>query len=369
MPFFFQPIEGELANSLSSIDKKWAKEFYGSSSVFFFKFESVPLVDNISGRRATVDASEGTALPFLEEGAFGKALRLRPLSSIQYGVNLPASLPAFSLGFWLSSVNVSPAVNATTGVLNYYRMGVVDKASFETDSNNVVQANTDDSTFAVYEECRENNKNRMYIHLVTDTGSNIDAVTEEYTAGVFHYFWITFSSDAQTVMIYIDGKPAQLDITTNGWHPLMVNQSIPFHINKSGLGHEALLRGNFGLIDELIFQTEFVVSEDIIGRHINYGSEYAVNNALLLREETHQAFAYDDPTTVDVNSICSNGTNIYAGRSDGRLLKGDRTMWKVRRDFANRDEIRYVKKNIISSDSVVDISNGALRLSKASVRI
>jgi hypothetical protein len=368
MPSFYNTTASSTAVSVSSVDQKWAKELYGSSVKFFFKFESVPVVDNVTGRRATIISDSSANRPFLEEGAFGQALRLRPQSVIQYNTTMPTTLKEFSVGFWLKSVNVSPAVNISTGELNYYRLALLDKSTFEEDGENTVPVD-DDETFVIYEECLEDAKNRLVINLSGTTGDKFNFVTDAYSTGEFHHIWIAYSGVAQILNVYIDGK--LVDTTADDGIPdeLQVNMSVPFHINKSALGYSSLLRGNFGLIDELVFQTEFVQSGEVLSRHINYGSEYAIDNSLLFREEVGQAFAYDDPTTIDILTICSNGANIYAGRTDGKLLKGDRTMWSVRRDFANRDEIRFVKKNILASDYVVSVEDGALKLFKASVRI
>jgi hypothetical protein len=44
-------------------------------------------------------------------------------------------------------------------------------------------------------------------------------------------------------------------------------------------------------------------------------------------------------------------------------------MWQVRRDFANKDEVKFVKKNFFGSNSIVDTQDGSLKLYKSSVRI
>lgn len=368
MPSFFTSVQSAATATISSVDKKWAKELYGSSVKFFFKFESLPIVDNVTGRRAVIDVSSSAGRPFLEDGAFGQALRMRPQSVIQYNTTMPSSLAEFSLGFWLKSVNIEPSVNVSTGDLNYYRLALLDKSTFEADGDDIISVE-EDETFVLYEECLSDSKNRLRIHL-RDTDSNeYEFVTQEYSTGEFHHFWITYNGSGGIFSVYIDGKLAEFSVDDTVPAELQVNMSVPFHLNKSSLGYGGLLRGNFGLIDELVFQTDFIQSGEILARHINYGSEYALDNSLLYREETNQAFAYDDPTTIDIVSVCSNGTNVYAGRTDGKLLKGDRTMWRVRRDFANRDEIRFVKKNILASDYIASVEDGALKLFKASVRI
>ena len=373
MPSFFSPIQNLAPLSVSSVDKKWAKELYGSSAKFFFKFESSPIVDNITGRRASVIADSSAGRPYLEDGAFGKALRLRPESVVQYNTSMPTSLEEFSLGFWLMPVSVKPAVSSLSNDMVYYRLALLDKCTFERNGSDEVVAVDDDQSFVFYEECQENNNNKLLFQFIDEDGDKYDFETETYSVGEFHHFWITYNGPGSICSVYIDGKKTRLndsedsDIAVPVSIP--VNLSIPFHINKSALGSAGLVRGNFGLIDEVLFTTECVQDGDIIARHINYGSEYAINSELSHREEVHQAFAYDDPTTIDIKSICSNGEHVYAGRSDGRLLRGDRTMWQVRRDFSNRDEIKFVRKNILGANHIVDVEDGALKIFKASVRI
>tara|TARA_B100000614_G_scaffold262909_1_gene300836 strand:+ start:331142 stop:332248 length:1107 start_codon:yes stop_codon:yes gene_type:complete len=367
------PTFGQNAANISSIiysnNSLVEADINTSRYKLFAKFEELPLIDEISSKKFTVSASTQDAV-FLEDGAFGRALRMKPLTTLQYGLGI-SSVTTFSMGFWLNPVNIIPTVNSQTGLPNYYRMGLIDKANYQLNgSSGIIEIIEGQTAFSISEECREDGKNRMRILLNMPAGSVVYE-TSEYTSGEWHFFWVAFSGPAQTIKVFIDGIEDTGLTQVSGSASLgsLVQTSTPLRINNSAHGFNSLIRGNYGLLDELIYETGFTTSPEIIGRHINLGSEFVVNETLLNLEEVYHAFAYDDPTTIDISSVYSNGKNIYAGRSDGRVFRGDRTMWRARRDFANKDEIRFIKSKVLASDSIVDFEDGALKLVKATARI
>ncbi len=359
-------------NIIYSLDLIASSDISAKIPTVFFKFDSLPLVDYVSNNKITISNDSRDQL-FLTEGAFGNALNMRPLSVLSFGLDkIRTDLKEFSLGFWLKPFNIKPTSNPTTGLSNYYRLALVDKANFILDgASGNINAIADESTFVVYEECKENSMNLMKLVLQSGASEEVVIVTPEYAANEFHYFWITYSGTAGDVRIFIDGIDQGIFLEEGSDIPTVLNvdPSVPLHINNSAIGNSGLLRGNFGVLDELIFRAEYQNDPVVLSGHINKGSEYIINNALANLMEVHQGIAYDDPTTIDVSAVFGNGKNIYAGRSDGRLFRGDRTMWKARRDFANRDEINSVNKNLLSPDSIIDIVDGSLRLFKGTAKI
>jgi len=337
--------------------------------ILFSKFESAPLIDEISGNKFVISSS-GQDNIFVDSGAFGNALRMKPLTELSYLFESPI-FTSFSLGFWLKPVNVAPTINTQTGIPNFYRMGLIDRAQFQLSSSGMIETVPDETDFVVYEECVNNGKNTMYILLESSEGGSVIYKTSEYKSGLFHYFWIAYSGPAGQLRVFIDGVSDNTTLVEGDGVPSSLNSgtSTPLHINRSAIGHNTLLRGNFGMLDELVFQKNFISDTETIARHINLGSEFVINKSLSNTQEVYQAFTYDDPTTIDISSIYSNGKNIYVGRTDGKVFKGDRTMWRSRKDFSNREEINFIKKRLLSSDAVVDVENGALKLLKASARI
>ncbi len=362
-PFSSGPTYTVLSNDLLKISHK-DKNYYK----FFFKFEDLPLIDEINDTEMIF--TQGADKVFLTEGAFGKGLRLKPLSIGRFFVPLPSTLDSFSLGFWLNPINVKPSVEVSTGQIKYYKMALFDKSNFFLDSSQNVSVITDESSFAVYEECLEDNMNKLYV-LLQGVSDKIIVSSSPYVAGTMHYFWISYSGYLSSLKIFIDG----LEVTTNNElgtdipSSLNNDNSVPFHVNNSAVGYNALIRGNFGLLDELIFTTEYVIDSNILSKHINFGSEYSVYKNLVGLSEISQSFVYDDPTTIDIKAVASNGKNIYAGKSDGNLYKGDRLMWQSRKDFSQKDEIKLIKKNKLSTESIIDSQDGYLKIYKSSIRI
>lgn len=370
MPFFFlnPSISSEI--SISELDKFKALVDYKGSTKFFFKFESLPPEDHISGRRATL-AGDISSYPYLTEGAFGSGLRLRPKGYITYPQSLPDSLKEFSMGFWLRPTNIKPVLNSSTGLVNNYHLSLIDKANFAVSgSNSQISAITSDTTFVMFEECLEMGQNRLKI-LLNDGWSESILATEPYLADQMHYFWISYHGETGRFDVRIDGLLSHVSFISGNTLPtsLLSNPSVPFHINKAAIGYAGLCRGNSCLIDELIFQTEYVSDTNTISRHINLGSEYVLDETLAHREEVLHAFAFDDQTTIGVTALYTNGSKIYVGRENGQVLKGDRTMWKTVRDFSNRAEIFQIKQQILATGGMVNIENGALKIVNASARI
>lgn len=370
MPFYFINTDAISQISVSDLDKYRSVVDYKGITKFFFKFELIPPLDQISGRKMTI-SGDVTSYPFLEDGVFGSGIKMRPQGYLIYPQSLPATFSQFSLGFWLQPVNIPPALNSLTGLFDSYHLSLLDKASFSVNNTNqTISASETDTTFVLYEECLADGNNRLKV-LLHDGYSETILVSDPYQSGVFHYFWISYHGESGRFDIRIDGLLSAIEVEKGSTIPsvLQSNPTVPFHINKSAIGYSPLCKGNFGLLDELIFQTEYVSDPEIISRHINLGSEFVLDETLAYRDEAISAFVYDDPTTINVSAAFANGSSIYVGKEDGKVLKGDRKMWRSSRDFSNRKELSQVNKRLLAADSIVDVESGALKLFKASARI
>jgi len=332
----------------------------------FLKFESFPIKDTING---TFVQNIGSESPILEIGAFGNGIRLRPNTILSLGY-VPKDRRQLSLGFWWSPGWMRPAVGQNDNLPAYYRSPIVSRSNFSLDlvSGDLT---AEDATFVIYEESIENELNRMYILLENPDNEQSVWVSPTYSTGQFHYMWISYDGVQGRIALYIDGIEQSLTLESGSGVPstLNVNQSVQLRINQSAVGKNSLLRKSFASIDELFVEDARQFDPLIIARHINFGSEYVYDSQLSRREKLHNGFSYDDPSAITVSAAFSNGTNIYTGRTDGQVFKGDRLLWKSRRDFSNRDEINFVKPRYLSTESSVSVDNGALRVSKASVRL
>ena len=332
----------------------------------FLKFESFPLIETISG---TLIQNIGSETPIIEPGAFGNGIRLRPDSILSLDYS-PRDNRQLSMGFWLNSSWQRPATGQGDGAVAYYRSPVVSKSRFSLDLvSQMVSA--DEATFVIYEESLEDQLNRMYILLQNDDGSQSIWSSPPYSTGQYHYFWISYDGVQSRLSFYIDGVERNLTLEQGDGVPsrLYVSQNTQLRINESAIGKNSLLRKSYSSIDEFFIEDARQFDPSIISRHINFGSEYAYDAQLSRREKALFGASFDDPSAMSVSSSFSNGTNIYSGRTDGQVFKGDRLLWKSRRNFANRDELRYVKTSYLSSESDVSVDNGSLKISKASVRL
>lgn len=335
----------------------------------FLKFENIPLVNSIDNNQINSFGSSEPTL--LEDGSFGQALRMRPLKTLSIPLFTVASISEFSMGFWLNPSWQKPSTNKSTQQAANYRKPLIDKAVYFIDlSSDLIKFDTDKTSFSIYEESIENNENVLRIYLQGAEG-NVTYETEPYQTDQWHYFWITYNGPSGLFRVYIDGKIIALINASGSPLPnfLNVSTSVPFQINNSAPGFSSLIRGNSGLIDEVLYQDTSMTDENILYRHINLGSEYVIDRRLLSAQDFSQGFTFDDPDTININTIHSNGKNIYIGRSDGFIMFGDRKLWLARKDFSNQQEMDFIKSQKLSDDSVVDIVNGEIQISKAVVRI
>lgn len=331
----------------------------------FFKFESLPFIEEVS---LEVLNNEGTQAPVLEIGAFGNGCRFRPQSRFSFPLEL-LNNRSLTIGFWLKPNNILPTVSSSTGLLVYYRTALIDKAEYEYSAGSGL-VTISNGTFSIYEECRDNNKNILKIHLFGSDDNEVVLSTSDYECDKMHHFWIVYDGSLGQVKVFIDGVPRDVTVE-EGEIPSTIRMSIGtyFNFNKSAVGYNALLRTNTGLIDEVVLINDAIIDQETIGRHINFGTEFAVDETLRWRQEVYQIFGFDDPTALHIGDIYSNGSNIYAGRSDGKLFKGSRLMWEVRRDFANNEEDSFIKKNLLATDSEITFEEGYLKISKANIQI
>lgn len=339
----------------------------GRESATLVKFEGLPIRDEISGAICSI---RGTSNPTFATGVSGRAIKLRPSS----GVDIPVSFNArsrFSIGFWMRPVWLPPVLSLNSNEFNYYRLPIINASNVSLNNvSNIYEASTG---FNIFEECIDENQNRIYIFLDGSSGSVLLRSSTSYSVGDFHHFYIAYSGAAKSVLLYIDGKRIETSVVEGTEVPQLLSRdnftSRMLRINDAAPGFSGLIRKNFSIMDELYFHNEYQGSSELVARHINMGSEFVAFADLLNQDQSNMMFGFDDPSSLDVRSVFSNGTNVYAGRSDGRVYKGDRLLWQSRRDFSNREEINFVRTNLLASEASVSVEGGALRINKASVRL
>lgn len=331
------------------------------------KFEGLPIRDEISGSNCII---RGNTNPAFSDGVSGRALRMRPTS----GVDVPVyfnSRSRFSLGFWLRSIWLPPVLSLESNQLNYYRIPIINSSNISLNlTTSIYEASTG---FCIFEESIENGKNQLYIFLDGQSGPVLLRSNKEYSTGDFHHFYIAYDGASSNLILYIDGKRVETTMVIGSQIPqlISIDNLTPrtLRINDSAPGFSGLIRNNFGTIDELYFCNKYQGDSELVARHINFGSEFVAFSDLFNQDQVTMMFGFNDPSSLDLQAVFSNGTNVYAGRSDGRLFKGDRLLWQSRRDFSNREEINFVRTKLLSNESSVTVNNGSLRINQASVRL
>jgi len=333
----------------------------------FIKFESLPILDEVSNRSNTVVGSEN---PSFSEGVSGNGLKMRPRSGVDIGISL-RSKTKFSLSFWLKPSWLRPVLSLDSNDINYYRLSLLNYSNISLNEvTNIYEASTG---FCVFEESIESEQNLLYVFMDSLEGSILIKTKNPYKTSDFHHMYIAYSGAARVLNIYIDGKPVETEFVEGSQVPLFFskdnNTPISLQLNQSAPGFSGLVRNNSGIIDELYFSNEYEGDSETVARHINFGSEFVAFNSLKNKDQSTCMFGFDDPSSIVLKSIFSNGNNVYAGRSDGRVYKGDRLLWQSRRDFSNREEMGFVKKSLLSETAEISISDGSLVINQGSVRL
>lgn len=328
-------------------------------------FDTKPIKNELTGIK--YDPSENINYDIVD-GVIGNGMKLQP--DVNFSIPLTINNKFFTIAFWLQSSYIQPSVNSATGLSNYNRIALFDKSDFYFDSS-LGYTNTQNGTFVIYEESRENNKNVLRITLVSSDAREVTVETPEYDTGMFHHFWISYLGDANILQVFIDGKIVELLSEDGSQIPksLFASETAKFHINKSALGYRSLLKNNSGVIDDLIIINNYIVDENIVSKVINNGAYYYVDESVYFRDESHMMFAYDDPTNLGVVAVAADKTNVYLGRTDGVVMKGDQTIWQVKKDYSNPVENNYIRRKLLTAESYADIRMGKLQIYRSIVRI
>jgi hypothetical protein len=306
------------------------------------------------------DVISTTSTPVYVDAPFAQGLCLDGFSGTLDALNSVTS--QFTIGFWLKSVNPG-MVTSPAGVTEPLHMPLFAKGSFAT--NPVTGAVT--TTFnklQVWEETHSDGRNVLVVKVKGVTSGTLSS--SPYTTGVFHHFWIVYSGTG-VFKIYID-LVRDTGALFTGILPgsLSVSTSL-FSINTAIEGQTYSIARNKGVLDDLVIFDSLIDDPNRINRAISYGGFYTA--ADLLSEDVDQPVVFDDTATAQISSIYGNRGNVYAGRSDGKILKGARTLWESRREFSNADELKFVSVITRSSGDNLSVQNGLLNITNAIVRV
>jgi hypothetical protein len=333
---------------------------YTSNTVLHLPFDG-SLLDRVSGVNMT--PTDGKT-PEYVTSKFDRAWQLR--DDVSASIDAMNGLStAFTIGFWLRPSYPGMVTNPTTGLTESLKMPVMSKAVFSYNST-TGETTATFNKFIVWEETQDTGRNRLRVTVNGLTSAT--ATSNSYTPDTYHYFWIVYSGSGQFIRIYVDMTNSSS--TTTGTVPSsLATSTANFMINGGLVGSRYNTVKNTGILEDVVvFNSENTSVSDMY-RALNLGAIYVADSTYALYDEVDQGVVFEDSSTVQINAIYGNRGNVYVGRSDGKLLKGTRTLWESRRDFSNGGEVDSLSIITRSTTDNLLIQDGALNVTNAIVRV
>jgi hypothetical protein len=332
---------------------------YGANAKLYYRFDSSLLGNETTGAGLEVSGSPAV----LTDGWRGSGLELSPDTTLYTTASLGVTT-AMTLGFWLKPTHEGMVVNPSTPALEGLRKALFSKASFSRNGT-TGDVTVSGGSFVVYEETEGDEQNRLYVNVYGATDAT--AYSTAYTAGEWHHFWVVYDGSVPSISIWVDGASATGG-TTGTVPASLTSVSDNFEINQNVPGSGYAVSRNTAVLDELVLLNTAETGTDTIGRVIDLGVEYAFDDDLTDVEEVCLGALFDDPTTLKVNAVMSDGADLYVGRSDGKLLKASRGLWKSRRHFVGEGEKTILENAFGTDGSKLSVSDGVVTVTKAVIR-
>ena len=323
---------------------------WSSDLKFLLKFQTSLIYEEISQTYMTVSGTDSTvSIPSTGSGYVmqNDQYLVGSASGAGYPLNLAS---AFTLGFWLKSVNPGFVTDEVTGDPESITMPLLNFVGSINPSDVL-----SDSVIEVTEITNAAEMNQMKISLKDGA---YYALTTSYTPDLWHHFWIVY--DGSTFSVRIDGEETILSSETGSLPVSLSATTFDVYINHSFTGYAYNVAKNYGYIDEL-FLYNTANTEDIdVQRVINDNINYIANSNYTTINNDGYSIYFNDPDTITVTSVIDDMTYIYLGVNDGRILRGSPLLWETRRVFSNSDEKNIIDETI--SDGFLKINNGVIRL-------
>lgn len=272
-----------------------------------------------------------------------------------------------NIGFYLSPVDSGLALDQNHNVLSQMELNLIDI---------IHHGISITSLLSIRELTSASDGNCLIVELM---GGQYRALSEYYEVGTWHYVWVVFNGNDQTLDIYIDGKLQTLfDISGTVPSTLFadVNPSIISQINilvnqKTNGQYNFNQTYNSGLIRDLLVMNTNLSLVDGLQKIINQGLKYAIYEHWLNLVNKSYGIMFSDPSTLRVNCFVDDMSYVYIGRNDGKILRGSPLFWESRRMF-DEQEKAILDETIVAgeghlastltSTNLLSISNSIVRL-------
>jgi hypothetical protein len=243
------------------------------------------------------------------------------------------------MGFWwLSPGTIGYVQHSTTRLKTPVISPIVAKAqSIASAGEEVVTS----GEFIVIETAASESQNRIRLALCgagTNPTEFVDS--EAYTPGLHHVF-VHYVTDGtlNRARVDIDGTPGIEQIVSAD----LAATAAPIQINSVAFGPTSHTRSQTGgLLSHLVLLNRNCLDTDESTRMFLFGPEYIVDDDYLGRSFTHLGVSYPQPSTVTTTQLYVQGGNVYATRSDGKILKGARPIWDTEHDYEDENSLDYL---------------------------
>jgi hypothetical protein len=325
---------------------------YSADTKFLILFNTSSLLDEVNN--AEIFTNDGAEAIILDNGDGYQMTRDQYLYSIDASLGITN---AMTLTFSLLAKNPGLAKNMSGNLesmfLRFMKFG-------EGTIDPITGKYTPDTGYVyIQEKTLANNQNQLQIKFGTHT-----ATTESYAADKTHHFWITWNGGTSAFKIFVDGLESVL--TTSGAVPATMSLSqAGLWINYVEDDSAYNVMRHDGAIKDIAFFNSFKNTLTDIQTAVNFGIQYFADTANDGVQEIDFPIFMNDPTAVRVTDACSDGTDLYLSRTDGKILQGNSVLWQSKKDYKNPQEMSSIKKfgeDITVDSGYLKITNGTVRL-------
>ena len=102
---------------------------------------------------------------------------------------------------------------------------------------------------------------------------------------------------------------------------------------------------------------------------VRYGFEHITFATLFDTRFTYFGLSYPQPTTVSTTHVFIDGGNVFASRSDGRIIKGMRPIWDKEFNYQDPKSVQLLNISSTDSERLAQYTTDGLFLKGTSVRI
>ena len=234
--------------------------------------------------------------------------------------------------------------------------------SGESDSKTVLTQ----ATLAITEVGYSKTKNAIRVYLSENTTDISHVITSEpYSAPGFHHVLVTYIRSQGRFRIDIDGETGIMhsapSVSMRRTGNLRINNIAPGYI-----AHKATQVG--GYLFDLAFSTYASADNESL-KAFRYGYEHINEETLFDARFAYFGVAYSQPTTISTTQIFVDGGNIFAARSNGKIVKGARPVWDKEFAYPDTNSINLLTTSETDDDRTIKWTTGGLRLKGVSVRI